>query len=294
MRAPSHHLGWLSLLAVFGACTSGPPTLTELRNFSYPGIDGVQVTLTDGVFEGLPFVPGAASRQQVRLVENILAIGDLDGDGVGEAVVILVSNSGGSGVYSYLDVVGRRLGRLRALGTVLLGDRIQIRSLSVRSGEIVVEMVVSGPNEGLCCPTAKQQVTFKLEDGGVVQAAKEEQGALAIGDIEGRTWRLSSMSSNDSIPTDVEITAVFGDGRVAGSSGCNRYSASLVSADPHSLEIGATAGTRMACPPAVMDVEQRYLFLLGQSIQFGFRFGDLALTYSDGQTDGVLLFVGTD
>jgi hypothetical protein len=50
----------------------------------------------------------------------------------------------------------------------------------------------------------------------------------------------------------------------------------------------------MACPPAVMDVEQRYLFLLGQSIQFGFRFGDLALTYSDGQTDGVLLFVGTD
>jgi heat shock protein HslJ len=58
-----------------------------------------------------------------------------------------------------------------------------------------------------------------------------------------------------------EIDAVFGtDGRVAGSAGCNNYSA------PYRLEesgiaIGPVAATRRFCaePPGVMEQEARYL-----------------------------------
>jgi heat shock protein HslJ len=49
--------------------------------------------------------------------------------------------------------------------------------------------------------------------------------------------------------------------RVSGSSGCNRYTGVLTAAGSE-LRVGDVAMTRMACPPAVMEVESRFVTAL--------------------------------
>jgi heat shock protein HslJ len=52
------------------------------------------------------------------------------------------------------------------------------------------------------------------------------------------------------------------DGRVSGSTGCNRFSGTY-SQDGDALTIGTLATTRRACLPEVMRREQQFLTLLG-------------------------------
>ena len=71
--------------------------MDELRNADYRSeysTDGV-ITLADGsCIETI--VPDSASKLRVTL-SDFYAHGDLNGDGVSDAAVILISNSGGSG-----------------------------------------------------------------------------------------------------------------------------------------------------------------------------------------------------
>src|SRR6187399_2534843 len=119
---------YLSAFALFslacGACTTtpaptvqiapakSPPTFEELKALTYTGIPETPgpVTLQNGLWTGEPAVPGGASRPTVRLADDFLILGDLDGDGLDESVVVLTFNSGGSGVFSYIAVVSRREG----------------------------------------------------------------------------------------------------------------------------------------------------------------------------------------
>lgn len=52
-----------------------------------------------------------------------------------------------------------------------------------------------------------------------------------------------------------------GTSRLSGTAGCNRFNGSWKQ-DGATLKLGPFAATRMACPPPVMDVEQRVLALL--------------------------------
>jgi heat shock protein HslJ len=57
----------------------------------------------------------------------------------------------------------------------------------------------------------------------------------------------------------VQTTLVFdGEGRVSGNGGCNRYTGSYTY-DDGELTFGPLAGTKMMCPEAVMDQEDRFL-----------------------------------
>ena len=73
------------------------PTAFELAHATYSGIMDEPVTLTGGRWEGEPFVEGGASRPTVGLVDHFILTGDLDGDGLDEAVTFLWESSGGSG-----------------------------------------------------------------------------------------------------------------------------------------------------------------------------------------------------
>jgi heat shock protein HslJ len=60
---------------------------------------------------------------------------------------------------------------------------------------------------------------------------------------------------------------------------------------PGDLTIGLLAGTMMACPPEIMELEDRYRGQLEKVHTFGFLNGKLALTYEkDDGNAGVLLF----
>ena len=76
-------------------------------------------------------------------------------------------------------------------------------------------------------------------------------------------WRVKSIAGAP-VPDGVTVTMEFGaDGRVAGRSGCNRYTGSFAHAGD-TLKLSQLAGTRMACPPPQMDVEQRFFSAAGQ------------------------------
>ena len=114
----------------------GPPTLAELKNATYAGFEAPAspVTLKDGLWEGEPLQPGGTSRPRVSLGGDFHLLGDLDGDGAEEAVVVLVQISGGSGTFDYLAVVKRQDHGLENVATTALGDRVQPGQRASRTG----------------------------------------------------------------------------------------------------------------------------------------------------------------
>ena len=63
------------------------PLTDAVANMTYSGIYDDDVTLTDGRWEGEPFVADGASRPAVGIIDDFMLIGDLDGDGTDEVVV---------------------------------------------------------------------------------------------------------------------------------------------------------------------------------------------------------------
>jgi heat shock protein HslJ len=86
------------------------------------------------------------------------------------------------------------------------------------------------------------------------------------------------------VPEDSRPTLIFGaDGRVSGRAPCNRLSASY-SLRGDELTFSAVSTTRMACAPAVMQREQRFVAVLGAVRRFERPGGDtLVLLTDDGR-----------
>ena len=84
---------------------------------------------------------------------------------------------------------------------------------------------------------------------------------------------------------------VYEEGRLAGASGCNRFTAGVEAGETAGdLVVGPAAGTRMACPEEQMAVEDRFLEQLGAVSGFGFLAGKLGLSWSTDDSSGVMLF----
>ncbi len=75
--------------------------------------------------------------------------GDLDDDGVEDAVLLLVVDSGGSGTFYYLAVAYNRGGTFSGGEAIFLGDRIAPQRLSIRYGLIVVDFAERLPEEAM-------------------------------------------------------------------------------------------------------------------------------------------------
>jgi hypothetical protein len=136
-----------------------PVTYDRVRNGTYPAthLPAGTVTLAEGRFED----PKASVKIQLGQV----AEGDLDADGVNDAAVVLVSETGGSGVFEDLIAVRRRGDRLIMSEPHFLGDRVKIAGLSIDPGGVHVEMTEHGPDDPLCCPTVEVRRSFTLRDG---------------------------------------------------------------------------------------------------------------------------------
>lgn len=98
-----------------------------------------------------------------------------------------------------------------------------------------------------------------------------------------REWVVEDVTGRG-VPDSAELTMVFApDGRVSGSSGCNRYSGYYTLAGER-LAIGPVAMTRMACVPAVMDIERRFGDALEQAARVTLdKTGALMLSDADGK-----------
>jgi heat shock protein HslJ len=78
--------------------------------------------------------------------------------------------------------------------------------------------------------------------------------------LEGSFWQLVSGVEVEGWES-VAPTARFENGRMAGSTGCNQYTAPYT-VDGDTLELGPVVSTRMACAPPADAVERGYLAAL--------------------------------
>jgi hypothetical protein len=180
------------------AATAQPPagdlTLTQLRNATYQGIYDQPIQLSDGMYEGPPFVEGGASRPTVTFIDRFYALGDLSGDGIPDAAALLAENSGGSGVFVYLAAVLNQDGQPMNVATQLLGDRPDTQSIAIDQGEILINMLVAGPDSPLCCPDLQVSPRFRLEGDKLVELTDyvgSYQATLPAADSAGRDMTLT-------------------------------------------------------------------------------------------------------
>ena len=145
-------------------------SVDALGNATFGDILTEVVTLVDGRYEGEPFGAGGASRPTVTLLPETVTYGDLDGDGRADAAVVLVSDSGGSGTYHYLAVVQSRDGKPANVATVLLGDRVQVRSLAIENGRLLMNLLAHAADDPACCPTLEIIRAFRLEGESLIDA----------------------------------------------------------------------------------------------------------------------------
>ena len=165
--APCWRLGWLS-----PRCRRLPPrpqqdgglTPDALANATYQSDYAAngEITLVDGQAEE-EIAPGSASKLVVTLIEPT-AFGDLNGDGIDDAAVLLASESGGSGTFIDLHAVLDEDGAPVDAASAFLGDRVQVNSLVIGDGVIVVEAGHTGPTDP--CAARRRREPQNLRTGG--------------------------------------------------------------------------------------------------------------------------------
>jgi len=282
-------------LAVGSSCTSdktGPaPTLMEAGEAEYSGIYDSPVRLIEGFYEGEPFAEGSESRPTVRLFPDIIAKGDIDGDGGDEAVVLLLEDSGGSGSFLYVAVLARRGVEIENRGTRLVGDRVQVRDMEIEGGELFMEVVQHGPEDAMCCPTQKARRKWTLAGDALLEGPSAISGKLSLDDLEGVKWALRQIDDSEPYTGDPSVSLIFENGKISGFSGCNRYFGKIIESSSGSIEIFEIGTTRMACPDEVMKIECRYLAALGGATGYGFSAGRLVLICDTEDESTTLVFM---
>lgn len=267
------------------------PTIDELSAATFEGLYDHPVTLANGRWEGEPFVEGGASRPTVVLDRGLRLTGDLDGDGGEEAVVLLSESSGGSGTRLYLAVAAHSAEGISTLGTILIGDRVQVRAARLMGERIVLDVLQAGPGDALCCPTQKARKSWRLAEGRLVPVAVEVTGTFSLADLDGSKWILAEIEGEEPALPDAEITLLFKGNKVVGEAGCNSYFGGVSEGEaPGSLTFSAMGATRMVCPEAVMELESRYLGVLAETSRYGFSAGRLVLSTDTAEQKLILVF----
>jgi uncharacterized lipoprotein YbaY/heat shock protein HslJ len=226
-------------------------------------IEGGAIQLEDGGYEGEPYVEGGASRPRYTL-SDFYAFGDLDGDDVEDAAVVLIGNFGGSGSFYELKAVINEEGTPLHVASAHLGDRVELLSLEIEDGQIGVEMVTHGPDDPLCCPT-QQVVRWYAPEGDELVETETEVSAAADSELVGVVWTwqgfLDQAEKNDiTVPYPPAYRLqLLPDGRFAFKADCNMGSGSYtLDGSSLSFELGPT--TLAECGPESLYDE--YLGLL--------------------------------
>jgi heat shock protein HslJ len=115
---------------------------------------------------------GSASETVVKLVEPV-AYGEL-ADGQVAVAVVLATETGGSGTFYELALVVNLNGAPLNIASVFLGDRIQLNSLKIENGQLLVDMVKQGPNDAMCCPTLHVLQKYALQGAELALVSSEE------------------------------------------------------------------------------------------------------------------------
>ena len=181
---------------------SGLLTKSALNNTTYHIGELGTIRLNNGEFKN-QYGEGATQMHRVTLEK--IAFGDLNGNGLDDAAVILAWQNGGSGTFKYLVAVQNSSGLPQQIDSILLGDRVQVSALSITSGAVQLEEVTHTPLDPMCCPSQQAKQSYVLRankwaqiNGKVVHSntAKSATEMLAP-DITGIVWKLERFNDNE-------------------------------------------------------------------------------------------------
>ncbi len=169
-----------TLTIVLAAILAGAGDCSAQNAPTYMPSEAWQLAVRNGTYGGITLRDGEHKETSSMLYIDRLAVGDLDGDGVEDAAVVLVSWSGGTGWFYSLTAVRNDHGRPVVTADVQLGDRIKVQRLTVHSGQITVSYLTQGPNDGMCCASQPVESTFTLRGGRLERTDTSPRSAGAV------------------------------------------------------------------------------------------------------------------
>ncbi len=129
--------------------------LEQLKNTVYYLSDGQIISLLDGrsQYQGLSF-----------LLQETIAVGDLNGDTIQDAVGVLTTLRQGVQVGNYLAFfIANREGKLKNIDTFNLEDKIKLETINIQSQELTLNFFAYLARDFPCCPSQKKQLKYSFD-----------------------------------------------------------------------------------------------------------------------------------
>lgn len=156
--------------------TTGPDLSNQvLENFTYRcGLeDGLTLRMRNGLYSE-PNQKNDGATQSINANLVLAARGAMplqwqdSTQDTDVAAVVYVYNTGGSGYFYALSILGPCSDAPEAIcerACTPLGDRVQVQSVSIDSGLVSLDMVMHGDADPACCPEKFVTRSFALESG---------------------------------------------------------------------------------------------------------------------------------
>ena len=146
-----------------------------------------------------------------------------------------------------------------------------------------VVMIVGVLGFVLSCQQQETRTVAEPEPPAAQPETVESASVGATVDVQGTAWVAEEIGGVDVIDDPQSTLIFFEDGEVSGSGACNRYMAAF-EIEGDRIAFGHVTSTKMACPEAVMDQEDRFLEALAKAERIGMTDeGHLVLYPSEGE-----------
>jgi hypothetical protein len=128
-------------------------------------MESFTVTLTNGDYTDTAFnAADTGSAVQNTRIDNT-AFGDVNADGTEDAVVALVTNTGGTGRFLEFALVLNVDGQPQYVNSVFIDDRAIVHAVDIVEGILTADLTVHDADDGGCCPSLKVIWKFVYQSG---------------------------------------------------------------------------------------------------------------------------------
>lgn len=138
-------------------------------NFTYD-IEGEKIVLANGN-STTDIVPGSVEKLETTVFDKP-AVGDLNNDKKNDSSLLLVQDSGGTGLFYYLVAIVNDVGVVKNTNSIFIGDRIEPVSVVIKDNKIELNYIDRNPNDPMTTePNVKVARYFEVK-GSVLSEVK--------------------------------------------------------------------------------------------------------------------------